>query len=285
MRGLFVGLITLDLIYLVEKLPSPNQKVVAIDSTVAAGGPATNAAVAFAHLGHEAMVLGALGSHPITPLIRADLEPRGVTIADLDPSRSDSPPLSSIMVTQSTGERAVISLNTSRQQADPAQIPPKIWQGIDVVLIDGHQRSVGKTIAHAAKAQAIPIVIDAGSWKSGFEQVLSLADYAICSANFLPPHCQDAPAVFAYLQQLGIPHIVITHGERPIDYWSAGAIGSIPVPRVQAIDTTGAGDIFHGAFCHYILQQPFPSALSSAALIAAHACQSIGTRQWMQTEN
>lgn len=64
-QGLFVGLINLDLIYLVKHLPQANQKVVASDYAVAAGGPATNAAVTFSQLGNQGAVLGVLGAHPI----------------------------------------------------------------------------------------------------------------------------------------------------------------------------------------------------------------------------
>jgi len=67
-----------------------------------------------------------------------------------------------------------------------------------------------------AKANNIPVVIDGGSWKAGFETVLPWVDYAICSANFYPPSCNSATDVFAYLSRAGIPHIAITHGEEPI---------------------------------------------------------------------
>ncbi|HEY9844600.1 MAG TPA: PfkB family carbohydrate kinase, partial [Candidatus Caenarcaniphilales bacterium] len=70
-HGLFVGLVTLDLVYLTAGLSSRNQKIVASDYTVAAGGPATNAAVTFAHLGNQATLTGVIGTHPVTHLIRA----------------------------------------------------------------------------------------------------------------------------------------------------------------------------------------------------------------------
>ncbi len=72
-RGLFVGLVTLDLIYLADSIPKNNQKIVATDYTVAAGGPATNASVTFSHLGNQAQILGVMGSHPMTQLIRGDV--------------------------------------------------------------------------------------------------------------------------------------------------------------------------------------------------------------------
>ncbi|MDZ7963335.1 MAG: sugar kinase [Aulosira sp. DedQUE10] len=283
-NALFVGLVTLDLIYLAESPPQNNQKIVAADYIVAAGGPATNAAVTFSHLGNQATVLGVVGSHPMTQLIRTDLATYKVAIADLNPSTNAAVPVSSIIVTQSTGERAVVSINAVKTQASSSSLPLNILQNIDIVLIDGHQMAVGSALAQMAKAQNIPIAIDAGSWKSGFEELLPFVDYAICSANFHPPNCHTAAEVFAYLNAFKIPHIAITHGEQPIEYLSCGDSGVVNVPQIQPVDTLGAGDIFHGAFCHYILQASFTDALAQAAKVAANACQFFGTRRWMEAK-
>lgn len=280
-RGLFVGLVTLDLIYLADSAPNNNQKIVATDYTVAAGGPATNAAVTFNYLGNQATVLGVVGSHPMTQLIRDDLANYKVAIGDLEPSTDLVPPVSSIIVTQATGERAVVSINAVKTQASSASIPPDILQNVDIVLIDGHQITVGDSIVQMAKANNIPVAIDGGSWKPGFEQILPFVDYAICSANFYPPNCQTGEDVFSYLSGFDIPHIAITHGQEPIEYLSGTKTGIVDVPQIQAVDTLGAGDIFHGAFCHYILRQSFTDALALAANIAADSCKFFGTRRWM----
>jgi sugar/nucleoside kinase (ribokinase family) len=281
--GLFVGLITLDLIYLADSPPQNNQKLVATDYTVAAGGPATNAAVTLSHLGNQAIVLGVLGSHDITQLIRSDLENYQVAIIDLDSHRHTPPPVSSIIVTQATGERAVISINAIKTQANITSIPANILQNIDIVLIDGHQIEVSKIIAQMAKKQNIPVVIDGGSWKPGFAEILPFVNYAICSANFYPPNCKNQQEVFAYLQNFNIPHIAITQGENPIQYLNCSQFGVVNVPKIQPVDTLGAGDIFHGAFCHYILETNFIEALALAGNTATEACKYFGTRPWLNS--
>ncbi len=303
-HGLFVGLITLDLIYLAESPPQNNQKLVADDYTVAAGGPATNAAIAFSHLGNQASVLGVLGSHPMTQLIHTDFGKYQVNLIDLEPKSQNSPPVSSIIVTKSTGERAVISINAVKTQANPTMIPNDILENINIVLIDGHQMEAGYHIAQIAKTRNIPVVIDGGSWKPGFEKILPLVDYAICSANFHPPNCRTTQDTFAYLNQMGIPHIAITHGEKPIEYAiptlrvpqrgtemvakgiaTSGSqeISTIDVTSIPAVDTLGAGDIFHGAFCHYINRENFALSLAASAKIAGYSCQYFGTRRWMES--
>jgi len=280
--GLFVGLVTLDLVYLVTSALSDNQKIVASDYTVAAGGPATNAAVTFSRLGNQANLLGVVGAHPITQLIQADLASYEVAIADLDPDRSEPPSISSIIVTQSTGERAVVSINALKSQVESDRLPQDLLSGIDVVLIDGHQMAVGQSVAKLAKAKGIPVAIDGGSWKPGFEYILPFVDYAICSANFSPPGCHDTVEVFAYLAAAGIPHIAITQGEKPIQYLVGGKSNTLDVPQIDAVDTLGAGDVLHGAFCHYILQKGFTDALAAAAKVAARSCQFFGTRRWLE---
>lgn len=282
MHGLFVGLTTLDLVYRAIAPPTANQKLVASDYTVVAGGPATNAAVTFAYLGQSATVVSVIGAHPTAHLIRSDLQTWGVTSVDLDSDRPEPPPISSIIVSAGTGDRAVISINAHKAQADPAQLPPGLLAGVDVVLIDGHQMAVGAAIAQAAQANGIPVVLDGGSWKPGLETVLPAVDYALCSANFRPPECATEAATVEFLRQSAIPSIAITHGGQPITYHHQGHGGQMSIPAVQAVDTLGAGDIFHGAFCHFLGHSDFVTALGQAAAVAARSCESFGTRRWME---
>ncbi|MGC1248440.1 MAG: PfkB family carbohydrate kinase [Spirulinaceae cyanobacterium] len=281
-RGLFIGLTTFDIIYLSSQFPQPNQKVVATDYTMAAGGPATNAAVTFAYLGNEAHLLAVLGQHPLVNLIKTDLEIYNINLWDLQPDKTTTPPLSSTITTQGTGERAVISLNAAKSQASPQQIPAHIFDDIDIILIDGHQMAVSVAIASEAKDQGIPVVMDGGSWKPGLEKVLPFVDYAICSGNFYPPGCHHQKDIEDYLLGLGIKNIAITQGEKPIEYLVAGERGTIKVPNITPVDTLGAGDIFHGAFSHYILHDSFINSLAASAKIASQACQSFGTRIWLK---
>lgn len=276
--GLFVGLITLDCIYRVDHVPSSDEKIVAEESLLVAGGPATNAAIAFAALGNRVRLAGALGQHPLADLIRADLSTYGVEIVDLTPQLRSPPPLSTILVTAATGDRAIVSRNAVGRQAAPAATPETLLTDVDIVLIDGHQMVTSHTVAIAAQSQTIPIVVDAGSWKPGFDGVLPLATSVIAAAKFQLP---GQAGTLAALSALGIPEAAVTHGPSPIHFCDRGAVGTLPVPQVPVQDTLGAGDIFHGAFCHYRLQVPFIEALTAAAQIAAQSCRHFGPRTWI----
>ena len=280
-QGLFIGATTLDLIYKSDRPLPKNKKVVAKDYLTAAGGPATNAAVAFSYFNNRAKLLSVIGQHPISELIKSDLNDCAVEIIDLAAQRTESPPISSIVVTANTGERAVISTPTADRDARP--ISESISDSIDIILIDGHQIEASLALAKMAGDRNIPVVMDGGSWKLGLDLVIPLVDYAICSANFYPPGCYHYDDVFNFLQDKGVPNIAITNGERPIQYLNRGEISTLSVSRVDTVDTLGAGDIFHGAFCHYILSSDFPTALSLAAKTASKSCQFFGTRSWLKS--
>ena len=87
----------------------------------------------------------------------------------------------------------------------------------------------------------------------------------------------------SYLRSKGISQIAITRGNLPIDFENNGIQGKVNVPPIQAIDTLGAGDVFHGAFCYFFLQhQNFALALEEASWIAAESCLYVGARSWMK---
>ena len=281
-QGLFIGATTLDLIYKSDRPLPKNQKVVAKDYLTAAGGPATNAAVAFSYFNNRSKLLSVIGQHPLAELIKSDLNNCSVEIVDLAAERTESPPISSIVITANTGERAVIATPTTKYKDDRA-ISEASLNSIDIILIDGHQIEASLTLAKMATERDIPVVMDGGSWKQGLDLIIPLVDYAICSANFYPPSCHHYSDVFNFLQDKGVPNIAVTNGERPIQYLDRGEISTLSVSQVDTVDTLGAGDIFHGAFCHHILSSDFPTALSLAAKTASKSCQFFGTRNWLQS--
>lgn len=282
-RGLFAGLSTIDLTYMVEDIPRRNSKMSASVQVLAAGGPATNAAVTFAFLGGKSALATPVGQHPLTGVIRNDLNQFAVRLHDLAGDHTGAPPISSILVLPG-GERTVISANA--QVFPPLDIRPdsQWFDGVDVILVDGHHMPVCKMIAANGRSRGLDVVLDAGSWKEGTDALLPSVDIAICSDNFRPPGCVNERDVFEFLRDHGIERIAISRGMNSILYMNQGAAGEIAVQRVTAVDTTGAGDILHGAFCYRFsqLRNDFVGALSFAAQVATFSCLHVGTRSWME---
>jgi sugar/nucleoside kinase (ribokinase family) len=164
-------------------------------------------------------------------------------------------------------------------QIPASVLTAEMLRGAELVLVDGHQMALAAGVA--ARLPKTPCVVDAGSWKPGFERVLRRADYVLASEDFQPPGCVTEDDVIAFLHDAGARHVAVSHGPGPIRYSDDGREGCIAVPAVAVVDTLGAGDILHGAFCRDVLRAPFPIALERAAAVASRACTRFGTRQWM----
>ncbi len=297
--ALCVGLATIDLVLGVERVPGPDEKVVASSQDIAAGGPAANAAVACAWAGVPARLLTALGTHPLARLAAADLEARGVAVVDANPGRTAPPSMSAILVTEGTGARAVVSRNdrdvpTATLPADASEV----LAGAAVVIADGHNAGLAEPVLRAARDAGVPTLVDAGSWRPAFAALLPLADVVVASAAFRPPTATGSRAVLADLLARGAGFAAVTDGPRPIRWASrAGASGSIPVEPVEAVDTLAAGDVLHGVLAALLARPPSSPAASidptgldtgrivrlieASARVASASCTYRGTRAWL----
>ncbi|MCX5366363.1 PfkB family carbohydrate kinase [Streptomyces sp. NBC_00124] len=289
-EGLFIGLCTLDVIQLVDHVPASNEKLTSRRQTIAAGGPAANAAVAFSHLGGAARLLTAIGSHPLGLGATTDLHRLGVTVSDLTRDATEPPAVSSIMVTASTGERAVASTNATDHRVTPPDDLDTLVAACDVVEFDGHHMDLAVSAARTARAIGRPTVLDAGSWKDGMENLLPSIDVAVCSADFHPLGTSTPTETLRFLQEHGVRWSAVTQGAEPIVWLGPDDSGTVDVPTVPVTDTLGAGDFLHGALTHHLAlqghltSQHFTEALRAAATVASRACTSFGTRAWMLGE-
>ncbi|MFF7952505.1 PfkB family carbohydrate kinase [Streptomyces griseorubiginosus] len=286
--GLFVGLCTLDVVQLVDHVPDSNEKLTAREQVVAAGGPAANAAVTFGHLGGTARLLTGIGAHPLGVVVTEDLARLGVDVVDLAAGSVEPPAVSSILVTASSGDRAVASTNAVGRSLSPPDGLDALVADCDIVEFDGHNRELAVATARAARAAGRRTVLDGGSWKPGTEELLASIDVAVCSADFRPPGTEGPEDVLRFLRERGVAWSAVSRGERPILWAGGDGSGTVEVPAVRVADTLGAGDVLHGALTHHLAVQGelnvdgFTEALREAAVVASRACASFGTRAWMR---
>lgn len=285
-RAIFAGLCTLDVIQSVERMPGANEKIAALDFLMAAGGPATNAAVAFAHLGGDARVSTRLPAHPLTDVIRADLARCDVALdAQVE---GDGPPITaSILVTHSTGERAVVSPSASAVLTPRQPSQPPSLDGVRAVLVDGYHRDIALPIAQLARASGVLVVMDAGSLKPHTEEVARAADVVVASADMTTPGgSRDPHAVLAWLASLGVERAAITRGGDAVLWRTPAGSGEVVVAPVNVVDTLGAGDFFHGALTYRLGSlgtddARFAEDLAWASRVVAPSLGSFGTRAWL----
>jgi len=282
LTGLFVGLATLDVVQRVERLPGPNEKVVAVAADVASGGPATNAAVTFAALGGSATLVTALGSGPVRHVVLDALPRHLVDVVDAAAPGHAGPAISAVSVVSGTGERSVVSRNAEQAATVVPLDLPNLVSAAGVVLIDGHLPGLARAAVDAASRERVRIVLDGGSWKPAVADVLSLVDAAVCSADFVVPGCSGSEESAHAMLTAGVTFGAFTDGPRPVRWWTNHGSGAIPVRSVIASDNLGAGDAIHGAFGFAIAGGADPvDALRLAADVAAVRVEHIGPRAWL----
>lgn len=283
-RGVFAGLATLDVIHRVDAPPRVDQKVTALSQFVAAGGPAANAAVTFAALGGQAVLLTALGHSPIARTISAELTEHGVEVIDIAPDQDAGAPVSAVTVLAATGERSVVGGDAAGIRA-PAPEPGPVREVLaraDVVLLDGHHPELARAVLSAAQEDGLPTVLDAGRWKPIMEELAGAVTDVVASADFRTPDAATSRATAAELLARGAGAAVTTAGPDPVHWWSGETHGIIEVPQVRAVDTLGAGDVFHGAFAYALAAGlDLEGRVRFAAEVAATRCAMVGPRSWV----
>ena len=289
--GLFLGLATLDLEYLVSESLGVNQKVRAEKCLTFAGGPATNAAIAFAALGGSATLVTAIGKSALGQVAASDIQSQGVRLID-GTSKSDPLPVSSVIVQKVDGQRSVVSMNDQLLQlrVNLDELDPLLARA-NVMLVDGHYMSAALEMSERAKTHGVTVIMDGGSWKPRTDELLPFVDFVICSKDFAFPGAQRGN-VLDDLLAAGVRFAAVSRGDQSLLWASGDASGSIPVAKVDTVDTSGSGDILHGAFASAISRkisakerlntENFVAALEYSVQVASESCRYFGTRGWIE---
>jgi sulfofructose kinase len=274
---LCVGHASFDLTMTLDYHPGPDEKCSATGLIKCGGGPAANAAVAVARLGGTSAFAGYLGEDSygvehfnelLSEKVRTDLVVRG----------THPTPLSLIMV-KPGGNRTVVNYRLGTPFLDIDQIDfsccsPK------VILCDGHEPLISLPLLKSAHNSGIITVLDAGSVHKGTVELLPVIDCLVASDKFAGDFTgeQDMHRALESLYRQ-TPSVVITLGEKGLLWKCKEGEGRQPAFHVEARDTTGAGDTFHGAFALGLARgESFAFALAFASAAAALSCKKFGAR-------
>ena len=278
---LFAGRATLDMVYVCDRFPEEDSKVMSREVVIQAGGPALNGAITFAFLGGEATLLSAVGETPSSQLIREELAERGVRLIESRRCAGVAPPISSVVLNETAGTRTIFNA--------PDPVCGDDWSDVDsaekasMVLVDGFYVAQIRGLLRTYAARGVPVCLDAGSWKATTEDLLPLVSIAVCGERFRPPGTRTPADVFDFLASRGIDRIAMTRGGESILGWDCGRSFELEIEPVKAVDTLGAGDILHGAFCwFYLAGEGFQRSLLNAARVASESCRYVGAREWMR---
>jgi sugar/nucleoside kinase (ribokinase family) len=284
---LFAGRTTLDALYWLDHLPQEDTKVFARAFRVAPGGPACNAAITHALLGGQATLLSAVGAGPWADLVRAELDRRAIRLIDVAPAGYETP-LTTVLVNKATSTRTIVNppVPGARVVAPRREWDAAWGERPAVALTDGFHLAETLPLLTALRDGGTALCFDGGSWKAGTDALVPLLTAAICGERFAVPGAKmsskaDPEATLAWFALQGVPHVAVTRGAKPILGVDRGRRFEIPVEPVEAVDTLGAGDVLHGAFCFFFAESgDFEASLRRAASIATRSCSGLGIVHW-----
>ncbi|MFC4601843.1 PfkB family carbohydrate kinase [Cohnella hongkongensis] len=283
----FVGTATLDHIALVDRVPHSDQRIPALELIQCGGGPAANAAAAARALGAPCSLISAVGDDAAGAAIVAELERDGIETSGVQVVQGGRSSTSLIHV-ESSGLRAITYYGGVLQDYELSRFPAESVRQAALVHADGNRPELTLLALQTAKHLGIPTSLDGGNIREGdLERLLPYVDVFITDVKSLPQALAELPPEQACLElaQSGPSCTAITLGKQGCVLWSeAQGFSRVQGIPVKALDTTGAGDNFHGAFAYGLWKGMAPADnLKLSNAFAALSCEGLGGRGRLAT--
>ena len=213
--------------------------------------------VTCAKLGLRAKYIGTLGDDERGGIQLESLRASGINLDDIE-IRPNCPNQSAyILIDQSTGERTVLWHRDDCLRIDPDSLTPEKIACARLLHIDGHDTPAVARAAEIARRHQIPVTVDVDTIYPGFDRVLPNVDYLIASSEFpvaLDRHPDPFRALAMMQDEYGMRVAAMTLGAHGSLARVDGRFIYSPGFVVDCVDTTGAGDVFHGAFCYAVFE-------------------------------
>ena len=276
-----LGQCSLDYLSLVDVYPRINTKQEVLQWHEQGGGPVATALVALSRLGISCCFHGITGDDEAGRKIRQSLADEGIDVKGLVQRKDSSSQLAFIAVEKSSGSRTIFWRRHSGKVLQPEELAEDFLCGSSLLLIDGLMMDVSLAAEKRAREMNIPVLLDAGSARPGMSDLAMRCDYVVASEVFaeglgweLTPQ-----ALLKESEALGARALTITRGEEGSITVADGRIIRMPAFKIDAVDTTGAGDVFHGGYIFGLLQGwDLERVVRFASAVAAIKCRQIGGR-------
>ena len=281
-----IGVCTADILFVVSELPKFGRSWRASEYLRQSGGPVATALVTLARLDISTRFIGRVGDDPEGEFIREEFRKEGVDVSRLmfEPNVFSRAVL--VLVDQATGERCF----TSRRETNtPLAISDLNRQeiGSTKVLHLDEANEASIQAAKWAKEAGVTVVFDGTRYSEGVtELLLPSVDIPIVSEAFAQGWMPDAPseAVVERLYKFGARIAVVTLGEQGCVAKCETGFLTFPAFPVDVLDTTGAGDAFHGGFIYGVLQDwDVMEIIRFASAVASLNCRKLGGRSGLPT--
>ena len=281
-----------DLIYL-DGFPVPDSKVHVAEEQRHGGGLAGTALVAAARLGAIAAYMGVLGDDELSRFTIAQLEAEGVECSIVRASPGARPFHSTILVNRHTGERTILASAAGVTEPRPDEMSAELIGACRMLLVDNTVTLPALQAAQIANRLGVPVLADLEQLTDGVPELMTHVDHLIVGSSFAEQvvgrlHPAEMTRRLARPDQAAC---VVTAGADGCWYSVGGssAVHHQPACPVSVVDTTGCGDVFHGAYAAALVRGcTIPHALSvatvAAGLKAAKPGGRLGIPNWATVE-
>ena len=281
-RILCAGIIVLDEVFRVAEFPQPDSKVEARDFFVVNGGCAANAAVAVARLGGQAALAGPMGG-PAGEDANGDRVLRALAREKVDCSacqRVDglATALSAIFI-NGRGDRTIVTYRDERIPSTPAADPERTVAAADAVLADNRFPAFVRPICEAARRRNLPVVLDGDKATVEDDPLFRIATHVIFSSECLraTTGIDDLAEGLLHIGRRTDAFLAVSNGPGDVIYRDGSKACPLPVFKIKAVDTLGAGDAFHGGFALALAEGKSElEAMHFGAAVAGLKCSRIG---------
>ena len=276
-----LGLNATDTIIRLPHFPAFDSKVELLSADLRAGGQAASAMVACQSWGLRARYVGMVGDDNAARFQREEFARAGVE-AHLLSVPSCASQIAFILVDEKTGERTVLWKRDARLAMKPADVKPDWIVRARALLVDGHDAEAATAAAQLARSAAIPVIADLDNLHGDVQVLLEYVDFLMASREF-PARLLGQENLLQSLPEIsrrfGCRVSGVTLGRLGALAWDGKQFLHCPGYRVNAVDTTGAGDIFHAGFLYALLQGwGLEQILEFSCAAAALNCTAIGAR-------
>ncbi len=285
MRILCVGISVLDRIFSVDSLPKEEGKFFANSFKEQGGGPAATAAVALARLGAQVDMIARVGDDATGKAIIDELAKEGVGVDDMRICKNAQSTQASILVDKQ-GNRVIVSYPSPSLDPDPSFMDFIDFNKYDAILADVRWHEGTKKAFEIAKNLNIPTVLDADITNQPIDDLVALATHSVFSKPGLLNYAkmQNVDEALKYAQANNKGNVYVTLGGEGYKYCDEGNIICKASFKVNVVDTTGAGDVFHGAFAYGICtNKSIADVLKFSSAVSALKCTVAGGRTGIPT--
>jgi len=277
-----LGYCSWDYLGIVDHIPDFDAPTVSMgDFASSGGGPVSTALVTLARLGARTGYLGTVGTDETGISLKRAFEQEGVDISHLRVQPGARSPVCIVLVHASTGRRTILCYRGTCQELELQQVDRAYITAARFLHLDGHHMSAAITAAQWMHEAGGTVVLDANKPRPHLDELLSWVDVLITNASFPPAYTgqRDIARAAHKLLRTGVKLVVTTLGEKGCLCFTNESTLEVPGFKVSVVDTTGAGDAFHGAFIYGLLHGwKLQRTATFANAVAALNCTALGGR-------